>query len=112
MAVDCDHSGAITVEDLLKYLDGNVDYVYDDLKKLLKDKDTTNHVGELNFADFCQWIGPTISQSEGFYFRHDSVKNPQFDQNLTKFNSTVNSIESHNLHKNSTGILAKVLNKI
>ena len=27
-------------------------------------------------------MGSAIHQSEGFYFRHDSQKNPQFDVNL------------------------------
>ena len=64
------------MEDLLRYLDNNIDFVFEDLKKLLQDKDHSNQTGQLNFADFCKWIGPTISQSEGFYFRHDSIRNP------------------------------------
>jgi hypothetical protein len=44
------------------------------------DKDSTGK-GRLGYADFSKWVGNSIHQSEGFYFRHDSVKNPQFEQN-------------------------------
>ena len=36
----------------------------------------------MNYADFSKWMGGVIHQSEGFYFRHDSMKNPQFERNL------------------------------
>lgn len=29
--------------------------------------------------DFSKWLGNAIHMSEGFYFRHDSVKNPQYE---------------------------------
>jgi hypothetical protein len=48
---------------------------YDDLKKLLIDKDTKK-IGKLSYTDFSRWMGTVIHQSEGFYFRHDSSKNP------------------------------------
>jgi len=28
------------------------------------------------YRDFCAWFGPVIEPTEGFYFRHDSKKNP------------------------------------
>jgi hypothetical protein len=37
---------------------------------------------EMNFTDFCKWVGTIIEPSEGFFFRHDSEKNPQFEKNL------------------------------
>lgn len=30
--------------------------------------------------DFSKWLGNSIHQSEGFYFRHDSIKNPQYER--------------------------------
>jgi hypothetical protein len=44
------------------------------------DKDSTGK-GRLGYADFSKWVGNSIHQSEGFYFRHDSVKNPGYEQN-------------------------------
>jgi len=35
----------------------------------------------LGYADFSKWVGNSIHQSEGFYFWHDLVKNPQYEQN-------------------------------
>jgi hypothetical protein len=32
--------------------------------------------------DFSRWLGNAIHMSEGFYFRHDSVKNPQYERFL------------------------------
>ena len=61
LSLDDHHKGYLTIEDILKYLDGNIEVQYDDLKKLIKDKDTTNHDGQINYADFSKWIGPTIS---------------------------------------------------
>jgi len=45
------------------------------------EKDSTKR-GKLGYSDFSKWVGNSIHQSEGFYFRHDSIKNPQFEQNL------------------------------
>ena len=50
---------------------------------LIKYKDS-KEVGTLNYKDFSKWMGSSIEPSEGFYFRHDSVRNPQYHQNLEK----------------------------
>lgn len=41
----------------------------------MKNRDA-RRIGEIDFKDFCKWMGTVIEPSEGFYFRHDSVKNP------------------------------------
>jgi hypothetical protein len=46
-----------------------------DLKKLMIEKDSKK-VGKLNYEDFSSWVGNSIHQSEGFFFRHDSNINP------------------------------------
>lgn len=56
--------------------------------KLLKDKDSKKK-GRLSYADFSKWMGVVIHQSEGFYFRHDSIKNPPYEENLTKKNEKI-----------------------
>lgn len=56
---------------------------YADLKKLIQDKDSKKQ-GKIGYTDFSKWVGNSIHLSEGFYFRHDSIKNPQYDLNLEK----------------------------
>jgi Ca2+-binding EF-hand superfamily protein len=41
-----------------------------------------NKKGYLDFTDFSKWMGSSIQPSAGFYFRHDSIKNPQYERNL------------------------------
>lgn len=56
---------------------------FDDLTKLIIEKDSKK-LGKLSYADFSKWMGVVIHQSEGFYFRHDSIRNPYYDENLEK----------------------------
>ena len=81
LALDTDYDGFITVEDILKYFGNEKDLNYNDLKKLIMDKDEKG-VGRLGYNDFSKWLGNQIKQSEGFYFRHDSIKNPGYDRFL------------------------------
>ena len=78
LGLDTDYDGYITVEDILRNLGHNSeskDFSYNDLKKLITEKDSKGE-GRLGYADFSKWVGNSIHQSEGFYFRHDSIKNP------------------------------------
>lgn len=76
LGLDTDYDGYITVEDILRYFgQDSKDFNFNDLKKLITEKDSTGR-GMLGYADFSKWVGNSIHQSEGFYFRHDSVKNP------------------------------------
>lgn len=81
LALDSDYDGFITVEDILKYFGNETDLNFNDLKKLIVDKDIKKE-GKLSYMDFSRWLGGAIHMSEGFYFRHDSVKNPQYDRYL------------------------------
>ena len=82
--LDTDYDGFITVEDILRYFgNDSKEFNFNDLKKLITDKDSKG-IGKLGYSDFSKWVGNSIHQSEGFYFRHDSVKNPQFESNYTK----------------------------
>jgi CBS domain containing-hemolysin-like protein len=94
--LDTDYDGFITIEDLLKYFANETEIDYDDLKKLINDKDSKK-LGRLNYTDFSRWLGSTIHMSEGFYFRHDSIKNPQFENNIPKFNRTVQNLKENNM---------------
>jgi Ca2+-binding EF-hand superfamily protein len=83
LALDTDYVGFITVEDILKYFGNEKELNYNDLKKLMKDKDSKGQ-GKIGYSDFSKWLGSAIHLSEGFYFRHDSMKNPQYDYNLER----------------------------
>lgn len=47
------------------------------------DKDHKGH-GKIGYSDFSKWLGSAIHMSEGFYFRHDSIKNPFYEMNREK----------------------------
>ena len=80
-----DKDGEISSEDIMRFFgDAAIDsFDYLDLVKILADLDSKRK-GTLNYNDFSKWMGSAIQKSEGFYFRHDSIKNPPFDLNLTK----------------------------
>jgi len=83
LALDTDYDGFITTEDFLRNFGDNKDLNYNDLKKLIVSKDR-NGKGQISYQDFSAWVGNSIHMSEGFYFRHDSIKNPQFEAQLKK----------------------------
>jgi hypothetical protein len=75
LTVDADHDGVITVEDMLKIFKPEDGIDYNDLKKLMQDKDSKRQ-GDIGYTDFSKWLGGAIHQVSGFYFRHDSNINP------------------------------------
>lgn len=78
LLLDMDHDGYVTIEDFLKYLGNDPTLNYSDLKKLMIDKDSKKQ-GRLNYSDFSRWLGNSIYMNEGFYFRHDSIKNTNYE---------------------------------
>ena len=80
--MDADHDGFITVEDFLRNF-SDIDHHYKDIKKLLVERDSKRR-GKINYEDFSIWFGNSIHQSAGFYFRHDSTRNPQYEKALIK----------------------------
>jgi len=74
--LDLDYDGYVTVDDILRVLGEKGKMLdFNDLTKLIVDKDHKRR-GRINYTDFSKWLGGVIQQSEGFYFRHDSHKNP------------------------------------
>ena len=89
--LDTDYDGYVTVEDILRYFSnegGKQAFDFKDLKKLIVDKDSKRQ-GKISYADFSKWMGGVIHQSEGFYFRHDSMKNPQYEKNLKNYHDKI-----------------------
>lgn len=89
LGLDTDYDGFITVEDILRNFGDQTTAQgkekvsgsginFNDLKKLIMEKDSTK-TGKLGYTDFSKWVGNCIHSSEGFYFRHDSVKNPLYE---------------------------------
>lgn len=80
LAIDENFDGSVEIQDFMKYLCTDSTVEYDDLLKLLKIKDR-NGKGSLDFSDFSKWFGSAIHNMQGFYFRHDSKRNPEFNIN-------------------------------
>ena len=59
LALDSDYDGYITVEDILRYFGQEKDLNYNDLKKLIRDKDSKKK-GMIGYTDFSKWVGNTI----------------------------------------------------
>ena len=77
--LDSDYDGFIDVENILYYFKPEDKIDYYDLKKLMEDKDS-KHEGRIGYTDFSRWLGGAIHQVSGFYFRHDSCKNPDYEK--------------------------------
>ena len=89
--LDIHKSGFISGEEfskLLKYglrqkdpnsTDKSLDYTL--LEYLIKLRCKQEHTN-ISYTKFCTWLGPAIEPPEGFYFRHDSYKNPHYDLNM------------------------------
>jgi Ca2+-binding EF-hand superfamily protein len=57
--LDGDYDGFITVEDILRNFGQEKDLNYNDLKKIITDKDSKK-IGKINYSDFSKWVGNTI----------------------------------------------------
>ena len=86
--LDIDKDGEISPEDIMRFFgDANNNlFDYNDLVKILEDLDVRKK-GTLCYNDFCKWMGGAIHKSEGFYFRHDSIKNTAFEANIPKMDN-------------------------
>lgn len=113
LALDTDYDGFLDVENFLAYFSNEKNINYDDLKKLITDKDSKKK-GRINYSDFSRWMGNSIHMCEGFYFRHDSSVNPQYEKNMKtmlKKNAQAQADAAKGLIT-SENLEAKVLEKI
>lgn len=100
--MDKDYDGFINSEDIATYFGkGDKKLDYRDLRMLIKNRDSKRR-GLIDFKDFCRWMGNSIEPSEGFYFRHDSFRNPNYD---------LNQIKSERNQKNKDKIIESIVNK-
>ena len=84
--IDMDYDGFITAEDIARQFGkDNQKLDFRDLRTLIKNRDSKRK-GKIDFKDFCKWMGGAIEPSETFYFRHDSLRNPQYEENMKKQN--------------------------
>lgn len=82
--IDMDYDGYITAEDIARQFGkDNKKLDFRDLRTLIRNRDSKRK-GKIDFKDFCRWMGGAIEPSETFYFRHDSLRNPQYEDNLVK----------------------------
>jgi Ca2+-binding EF-hand superfamily protein len=80
LALDDDHDGRIEPKDIIRIFGNSVEIDYKDLEKIISER--ANGKPVLNYSDFSKWMGNAIQQAEGYYFRHDSKKNPEYTVNL------------------------------
>ena len=73
------------------------------------DLDSTKQ-GTLNYYDFSKWMGDAIHIREGFYFRHDSQKNPAFDDNEAK-NELLHGVNNKERRSDLYEIEKEIINK-
>ena len=59
MALDSDYDGYIDVEDIMRTLGDDKQVEYNDLKKLITDKDS-HKKGRICYRDFSKWLGGSI----------------------------------------------------
>lgn len=85
LELDENHSGFITAEELARFLGASNDKNFDfTLMEILIKLRTQGMKTKVFYKDFCAWLGSSIEPTEGFYFRHDSKKNPNYEINLTR----------------------------
>jgi len=82
--LDGNNDGFISCEDIMKHFGADCELNVNDLKKILVDNSTGKN-GLLSYTDFSKWVGNSIHHIEGFYFRHDSVKNPHYEKSIDKY---------------------------
>jgi len=111
--IDMDYDGYITAEDIARQFGkDNKKLDFRDLRTLIKNRDSKRK-GKVDFKDFCRWMGGAIEPSETFYFRHDSLKNPQYEENLVKQNKS--SGESKKIVSDkimNSNLMKRILDKI
>lgn len=77
LELDEKHIGYITAEEIAKFLGASTQKRFDyTLLEILIKMRTANLGTKVFYKDFCAWLGSSVEPTEGYYFRHDSMKNP------------------------------------
>lgn len=108
-----DYDGFITAEDIARQFGkDNQKLDFRDLRTLIKNRDSKRK-GKIDFKDFCKWMGGAIEPSETFYFRHDSLRNPGYEDNLmrqSKSNGEFKKMVSDKIM--NSNLMKRILDKI
>ena len=111
--IDMDYDGFITAEDIARQFGkDNQKLDFRDLRTLIKNRDSKRK-GRIDFKDFCRWMGGAIKPTETFFFRHDSVRNPQYEDNLER-QSKNHGTSREKVLKNimNSNLMKRILDKI
>ena len=80
--------------------------------KIMNDKSSKEDgSGQLNYSDFSKWLGNSIHVTEGFYFRHDSKRNPDYDRHQSGQDQGIKRNAAEHL-MGEGDVLVKLINKI
>ena len=79
--IDTDYDGFITANNFEELWGGA--FELDEIKMLMKCKGVGSDY-KIDFQKFCSWFGSALTPCEGFFFRHDSLVNPEYSLTLKK----------------------------
>lgn len=114
--LDMDQDGYVTSEDLAKLLKnanvissstGESKVINFTLLELLIKLRCKQDSTRINYNSFCSWLGQSVEPIEAFYFRHDSNKNPHYEQAL-KLSIEPNLEQTKMVRKILTGNLSNL----
>lgn len=116
LELDHDKDGLIEASDILRYFGDDDDIDLVDLTTLMRERRKTTSESDakgakLNCHDFTNWLGESIHQREGFYFRHDSVINQKFVANQKKREEEM-KLNEEGIKKVFFGDLEKVMGEV
>ena len=86
--IDSDYDGFITAQDLTELCGGA--FEIEELRMLMKCRGF-DKTYQINFKQFCSWLGSALAPCEGFFFRHDSLVNPEYSLSMKKTKESSNA---------------------
>ena len=112
LKLDLDHDGWIQPQDFVQAFGTHMEMPFQDLMKIMNDKSSKEDgSGQLNYSDFSKWLGNSIHVTEGFYFRHDSKRNPDYDRHQSGQDQGIKRNAAEHL-MGEGDVLVKLINKI
>lgn len=110
LAIDSDYDGFISAENLEKLWGGA--FELDEIKMLMKCKGVDESC-KIDFKKFWSWIGASLTPTEGFFFRHDSLMHPEYSLTLKKMINAQNTTTDNASNNLDIKLLTKkIIDKI